>query len=168
MATLLELAVSIVESHTSSTVMTIDQVVKEIQKVYAALRSIEAGEDAAVTSDEGATPAMNPSDSIKKNEVICLVCGKGGMKTLGRHLLKAHNMKHGEYRKRFGIPSKQVLAAENFSESRKKMAKERGMADVLAKAREIRMANILAKKEVSDRSSAELVATPGVPEEQTR
>ncbi len=149
MATLLELAVSIVESHTSSTVMTIDQVVKEIQKVYGALRSIEAGDDVAVTPVEEIKPAINPCDSIKKNEVICLVCGKGGMKTLGRHLLKAHNMKHGEYKKRFGIPSKQVLAAENFSESRKRMARERGMADVLAKARKVRMANILAKKEIS-------------------
>ncbi|MEA5115654.1 MAG: MucR family transcriptional regulator [Geobacteraceae bacterium] len=158
MATLLELAVSIVESHTSSTLMTIDQVVKEIQKVYGALRSIEVGENAAVTPVEEIKPAINPSDSIKKNEVICLVCGKGGMKTLGRHLLKAHNMKHGEYKKRFGIPSKQVLAAENFSESRKRMARERGMADVLAKARKVRMANILAKKEISRGSSAETAA----------
>jgi len=158
MATLLELAVSIVESHTSSTVMTIDQVVKEIQKVYGALRSIEAGDAVAVTSVEEIRPAINPSDSIKENEVICLVCGKGGMKTLGRHLLKAHNMTHGEYKKRFGIPSKQVLAAENFSESRKRMARERGMADVLAKARKVRMANILAKKEVTRCPSVETVA----------
>jgi len=157
MATLLELAVSIVESHTSSTLMTIDQVVKEIQKVYGALRSIEAGDDVAVTPADEIKPAINPSDSIKKNEVICLVCGKGGMKTLGRHLLKAHNMKHGEYKKRFGIPSKQVLAAENFSESRKRMARERGMADVLAKARKVRMANILAKKEISRCPSTETV-----------
>ena len=159
MATLLELAVSIVESHASSTVMTIDQVVREIQKVYGALRSIEAGDEVAVTPAEVVKPAIKPSDSIKKNEVICLVCGKGGMKTLGRHLLKAHNMKHGEYKKRFGIPSKQVLAAENFSESRKRMARERGMADVLAKARKVRMANILAKKEISVGSSAEIVTT---------
>lgn len=159
MATLLELAVSIVESHASSTVMTIDQVVREIQKVYGALRSIEAGDEVAVTPVEEVKPAIKPSDSIKKNEVICLVCGKGGMKTLGRHLLKAHNMKHGEYKKRFGIPSKQVLAAENFSESRKRMARERGMADVLAKARKVRMANILAKKEISVGSSAEIVTT---------
>jgi predicted transcriptional regulator len=164
MATLLELAVSIVESHTSSTVMTIDQVVKEIQKVYGALRSIEAGEEVAATSDEEIKPAINPSDSIKKNEVICLICGKGGMKTLGRHLLKAHNMKHGEYKKRFGIPSKQVLAAENFSESRKRMARERGMADVLAKARKVRMANMLAKKDVSSVSPTETAPPVGLTE----
>ena len=55
-------------------------------------------------------------------------------------------MKPGEYKKQFGIPSKQPLAAKSFSESRRKMAMDRGLVDVLAKARETRAANIKAKK----------------------
>ena len=75
-----------------------------------------------------------------------MVCGKGGFKTLARHLNKAHGMKPGEYKKHFGIPSKQPLAAKSFSESRRKLAMDRGLVDVLAKARETRAANIKAKK----------------------
>jgi predicted transcriptional regulator len=63
--------------------------------------------------------------SFKKNEIICLICEKGGMKTLTRHIRFAHNLKPGEYRKQFNIPAKQSLAARTYSESRKKMAKER-------------------------------------------
>ncbi|GFO60084.1 hypothetical protein GMST_24090 [Geomonas silvestris] len=75
-----------------------------------------------------------------------MVCGKGGFKTLARHLSTAHGMKPGEYKKQFGIPSKQALSAKNYSEARRKMAQDRGLADNLAKAREVRMANIEAKK----------------------
>ena len=75
-----------------------------------------------------------------------MLCGKGGFKTLARHLNTAHSMKPGEYKKQFGIPGKQPLAAKNYSEARRKMALDRGLADNLAKARGVRMANIEAKK----------------------
>jgi hypothetical protein len=59
-----------------------------------------------------------------------------------------HNMKPGEYRKQFGIPSKQPLTAKSYSESRKKMAVERGLIDVLARARDTKMAKLKEKKAV--------------------
>ena len=80
-----------------------------------------------------------------------MVCGKGGFKTLARHLNNAHGMRPGEYKKQFGIPSKQPLAAKSFSESRRKMAMDRGLVDILAKARETRAANIKAKKAASSK-----------------
>ena len=55
-------------------------------------------------------------------------------------------MTPGEYRKQFGIKSSQKLAAKNFSDARRKAAEERGMNEVLAKAREKRMANLKASK----------------------
>ena len=55
-------------------------------------------------------------------------------------------MKPGAYKKQFGISSKQALSAKSYSEARRKMAQDRGLADNLAKAREVRMANIEAKK----------------------
>ncbi len=91
--------------------------------------------------------SLSIKEAFKKNEVVCLVCGKGGFKTLARHLSTAHGMKPGAYKKQFGIPSKQALSAKSYSESRRKMAQDRGLADNLAKAREVRMANIEAKKE---------------------
>jgi predicted transcriptional regulator len=57
------------------------------------------------------------------------------MKTLARHLGTAQGMKPSEYRKQFGIPRAQPLAAKAYSESRRQMAVDRGLGENLAKAR---------------------------------
>src|SRR6266702_5228406 len=143
MATLLEMAAEIVSSHASTTPMSSDDLLQEIQKVYASLRAIEAGQPVA---GEEVKPAITIKEAFKKNEVICMICGKGGMKTLARHLKTVHNMKPGQYKKQFGIPSKQPLTAKSFTEARRQMAMDRGLADNLAKAREVRMAKLKEKK----------------------
>ena len=145
MANLLEMAAEIVSSHASTTPMSSDDLLQEIQKVYASLQAIESGKE-IVAVGETAKPAISVKEAFKKNEVICMICGKGGMKTLTRHLKKAHDMKPGQYRKQFGIPSKQPLTAKSFTEARRKMAEERGLGDVLAKARETRAAKLKEKK----------------------
>ena len=144
MATLVEIAAQIVASHASSTPMTSDQLIFEIGKVHNALKNLEAGQP--IEGNDEDKPALTVKEAFKKGEVVCMVCGKGGFKTLARHLSTAHQMKPGEYKKHFGIPSKQALSARNYSEARRKMAQDRGLADNLAKAREVRMANIEAKK----------------------
>lgn len=145
MATLVEIAAQLVSSHASSTPMTSDELLAEIAKVHAALKGLEAGQPVEGT-EEPAKPAITLKDAFKKNEVVCLICGKGGFKTLARHLSTAHGIKPGAYKKQFGISSKQALSAKSYSEARRKMAQDRGLADNLAKAREVRMANIEAKK----------------------
>lgn len=144
MATLVEIAAQIVASHASSTPMTSDQLIFEISKVHSALKNLEAGEP--VEGVEEPKTSLTVKEAFKKGEVVCMLCGKGGFKTLARHLNTAHSMKPGEYKKQFGIPGKQPLAAKNYSEARRKMALDRGLADNLAKARGVRMANIEAKK----------------------
>jgi predicted transcriptional regulator len=147
MATLVEIAAQLVSSHASSTPMTSDELLAEIAKVHAALKSLEAGQ--AIEGAEEVKPALTLKEAFRKNEVVCLVCGKGGFKTLARHLSTAHGMKPGAYKKQFGIASKQALSAKSYSEARRQMAQDRGLADNLAKAREVRMANIEAKKVVA-------------------
>ncbi|UFS70080.1 MucR family transcriptional regulator [Geomonas sp. RF6] len=144
MATLVEIAAQIVASHASSTPMTSEQLIFEIGKVHNALKNLEAGQP--MEGPEEAKPSLTVKEAFRKGEVVCMVCGKGGFKTLARHLSTAHNMKPGEYKKQFGIPSKQPLSAKSYSEARRKMAQDRGLAANLAKAREVRMANIEAKK----------------------
>lgn len=146
MATITELAAEIVSSHAATSPMTTDELLQEIQKVYAALKALESGEVVAEPAAEEAKPALTVKEAFKKNEVICMVCGKGGFKTLTRHLKQAHDIKPGAYKKQFGIPSKQSLAAKSFSDARRKSALDRGLASNLAKAREVRAANIAAKK----------------------
>ena len=144
MPTLVELASSIVSSHAATTPMSTDELLREIQKVHSALQSLEAGKEAHAA--EEAKPALTVKQAFKANEVICMVCGKGKMKTLTRHLKQAHGMKPGEYRKQFGIPSSQPLSAKALTEARRKLAQERGLAANLAKAREVRAAELKAQK----------------------
>ena len=146
MATLLELTASIVSSHASITELSGEELLQEIQKVHAALQKLEG----FIAEEAGAAETKVPTISLKKafqaDQVVCMVCGKGGMKTLARHLAQVHKMKPGEYRKQFGIPRTQALTAKNFSESRRKMAQDRGLADNLAKARAIRAAKLKSRK----------------------
>lgn len=149
MKTILELVAEIVSAHASNTTMTTDQLVQELQTVHNALKNLEVGqavEVAAQATEEAKTPALTIKQAFRKDEVVCMVCGKGGFKTLKKHLATSHELTPGQYRKQFGIKSTQKLAARSFSESRRKAAEERGMTDILAKARETRMANLKANK----------------------
>jgi predicted transcriptional regulator len=141
--TLLEMAAEIVSSHASTTPMSGDELLQEIQKVYASLQAIGAGQPVA---GEAVKPAITVKDAFKKNEVICMICGKGKLKALTRHLKAVHDMKPSQYKKQFGIPSKQPLTAKSFTEARRKSALDRGLGDNLAKAREVRASKLKEKK----------------------
>lgn len=137
MATLLEMAKDIVIAHATTTPMTKEDLLKEIQEVYAALSALEKGiievAETEVVAEE-VKPAISAKKSIGKNAITCIICGES-MKTLSRHLMSKHNMKAGDYRKEFGIPRTQALAAKAYSESRKQMAIESGLGEKLAAAR---------------------------------
>lgn len=145
--TLVELAATIVSSHASVTVMTTEELLQEIQKVYASLQQLETtGVAAAETEEKKDTPAMTLRKAFQADQVFCMICGKGGMKTLARHLNQVHGITPREYRKQFNIPASQSLTAKNFSESRRQTALERGLADNLAKARAEKAEKLKAKK----------------------
>jgi predicted transcriptional regulator len=137
--TLLELTAEIVASHASTTAMTSDELLQEISKVFTALQQLEGGTIPTETT-EVKQPTITLKKAFQANQVICLICGKDGMKTLSRHLSSAHGMKPSEYRKQFNIPRTQSLTAKNFSETRREMATQRNLADNLAKARAVRAA----------------------------
>ena len=163
MKTILELVTEIVSAHASNTTMTTDQLVQELQTVHTALKNLESGqavETAPVaTAEEVKGPALTIKQAFKKDEVICMVCGKGGFKTLKKHLATSHELTPGQYRKQFGIKSSQKLAAKNFSDARRKAAEERGMTEVLAKARAKRMANL--KTRTAPAKPAKAAKKPG-------
>jgi predicted transcriptional regulator len=149
MSTLTELTAQIVSAHAAKNQMTQEEVLQEIQKVYASLKNLESGIPAQEVTEEPQPPQLTIKQAFKKNEVTCLICGKG-MKTLARHLNQAHQLKPGAYRKQFGIPSSQPLTAKSYSDSRKQMAIDRNLGEGLAKARKIRMdkiATVSAEKE---------------------
>lgn len=136
--TLLELTASIVSAHASINEMSGEDLLQQIQKVHAELLKLETGSVEAPA--EPKAPTISLKKAFQADQVTCMICGKSGMKALARHLSQVHGMKPREYRKQFGIPSSQSLTAKNFSEARRKMANEKGLADNLAKARAARAA----------------------------
>jgi predicted transcriptional regulator len=152
-SSIIEMAAEILAAHASTTPMTSDELIAELQNIHSALQSLEAGKEVTVAGDETKT-VISLKEAFKKNEVICLVCGKGGFKTLTRHLNTSHNMKPKEYKKQFGIPSKQPLSAKSLTEARRKVAQERGLGNNLAKARAVKAANVAAKKTKPAKSAA--------------
>lgn len=141
MSTLVELTAQIVASHASGASITSEELLKNIQQVHATLKALETGDVLpAETSSSSDLPKMTIKQAFKKDEVICYICNKG-FKTLKRHLAVAHDMKPGQYRKEFGIPTSQSLAAKNYVESRRQMAIDKGLGDGLAKARAAKKAD---------------------------
>lgn len=152
--TLVELAANIVSSHASTNAMTTDELLQEIQKVYSTLQQLEmAGTAAPEAVDEKKPPVMTLKKAFQADQVFCMICGKGGMKTLARHLSQVHGIKPREYRKQFNIPASQSLTAKNFSEMRKQTALDRGLAENLAKARAVRVEKLKANKPAAKKAA---------------
>ncbi len=72
--------------------MTTDELLAEIELVHAALKKLEEAEALNTPAVEEKKAALTAKHSIRNKEIICLVCGKGGMKTLARHLSTVHGM----------------------------------------------------------------------------
>ncbi len=134
MANIMEMAADILAAHASTTPMSKEELIAELGEVHAALAALEKGEAVAESEASAEAPAVSKKKAFGKDKIYCMICGKG-FTTLSRHLKTAHDMTASEYRKQFDIPRSQSLAAKNYSESRRKMAIDRGLADNLAKAR---------------------------------
>jgi predicted transcriptional regulator len=160
---LLDLTADIVIAHASVTEMSSEDLLMEINMVYATLDAIAKGGKAVIieTSDKkpkkqakktkapaepaeekaeekpAAPPAsaMTIEEAFKPDQVACMICGKTGMVTLKRHLASAHDLKPGQYRKQFNVPREQPLAAVEYVEKRRRIALERGLGEKLVAAR---------------------------------
>jgi predicted transcriptional regulator len=134
MATILEMAAEIVAAHASTTNMTKEELVSELSDIYKVLNSLDKGEAVIEAESEEQGPAVSRKKAFGKDKIFCMICGKG-MKTLSRHLKTSHEMTASEYRKQFDVPRSQSLASKNYSETRRKMAIDRGLGEKLALAR---------------------------------
>jgi len=119
--------------------LTPKELVEEIKEIYSVLSSLEAGEavpEAAPAVPEKGKEAVVvrkpsvPLDEIVKDKyVVCLECGKK-MRTLKAHLRKAHHLAPADYFRRYGLdPKKFPLVCKEYSEQRRKLAKEKGLGE---------------------------------------
>jgi predicted transcriptional regulator len=111
---LLELTTDIVSAHASVNEMGQEQLLEELQLVFQKLMNLAGSEGA-----EGA----EVSGELK------------GFTTLKKHIAVSHEMTPKEYRKAFGVPSKTPLVARKYSEAKRKIAQDKGLALKLAEGR---------------------------------
>lgn len=164
---LVELTANIVSAHASGTQLSRDELLQEINTVFTALKQLESGPPAVEVEAAPAAPVMSLKKAFQNDQVSCMICGKTGFKTLTRHLKQAHDLKPGQYRKQFNIPSNQSLTAKNYSEARRQAATENNLAANLEKARAVRAANKAAKPKRGARGAKaeKAAAAPQAPQE---
>jgi len=135
----LKLTAQIVISHASMSELTPKELVEEIKEIYSVLSCLEAGEGMAEAapgvSEKGKEaevvkkPPVPLDEIVKEKYVVCLECGKK-MRTLKAHLRKAHHLIPAEYFRRYGLdPKKYPLVCKEYSEQRRKLAKEKGLGE---------------------------------------
>ncbi len=88
-----------------------------ISSIFTALRSVEAGETGV-----GRPPAVPINRSVRKGHIICLEDGRK-MKTLKRHIQRAHGMTPDEYRAKWGLTSTYPMMAPDYAALRSRLAK---------------------------------------------
>jgi len=138
---LLELAVEIVQAQVSIGKMTGEEIESVLVRVYNALhrmrRAEEEGRPVAMeeigygAADEQVPPGKgDPRDSIQEDQVICMECGSQFRQLTANHL-RTHQLTPREYKRKWGFPLKQPLAARVLTKLRSRSAKKRGLPQKL-------------------------------------
>ncbi|MFZ2445310.1 MAG: MucR family transcriptional regulator [Syntrophobacteraceae bacterium] len=137
---LLELAVEIVQAQASISKMTGDEIEMSLVRVYNALHKMRLAEDAGRSilledvdppvSPRAAVTDPDPRSSIQDDKVTCMECGAEFRQLTANHL-RSHQLTPREYKKKWGFPLKQPLAARVLTKSRSKSAKKRGLPEKL-------------------------------------
>jgi len=132
--TLIELTAGVVQSYLNNNQMQPDQVPQLMHQVhdkFVQLQGLGAAESASVVAESGRPrhdPPVKPRNSVRKNEVVCLECGKA-YRTLKRHIRTEHGLEESEYKTRWDLPASLKLVAKSYSEQRSQMAKQIGLGE---------------------------------------
>ena len=132
--TLIELTAGVVQSYLNNNQMQPDQVPELMHQVHNKFVQLQGGTampDAGSASDTARPqhePPVKPRNSVRKNDVVCLECGKS-YKTLKRHLRTEHGLEEADYKARWDLPASLKLVAKSYSEQRSQMAKDLGLGE---------------------------------------
>jgi predicted transcriptional regulator len=139
---LLELAVEIVQAQVALSKMSGEEIESVLIRVYNALYKMQQAErEGRFATLEGdgsggsaaqseAMEKIDPHSSIQEDKVICLECSAEFRQLTANHL-KTHGLSPREYKRKWGFPLKQPLAARMLTKERSKSAKKRGLPEKL-------------------------------------
>jgi predicted transcriptional regulator len=105
-----------------------DDVPAFLARMHDTVSSLLGADEPAQTSEPAAeyTPAVSVRRSLaSKDHIVSMIDGKS-YKTLRRHLA-TNGLTPAEYRERYGLKADYPMVAENYSESRRAMAKQIGL-----------------------------------------
>ena len=140
---LTEMAAEIVAAQAGHATMSAEEMDAALKKAFDALKSMKALEEGT----EAEPAPIDPRQSIQRNKVICLECGKE-FKQLGNRHLKEHGLDAKAYRKKYGFSARQPLTARTLTAKRRKTAKALGLGEKLQAARKKQLKAAAAKKAV--------------------
>ncbi|MDZ7712776.1 MAG: MucR family transcriptional regulator [Rhodovibrio sp.] len=132
--TLVELTAGVVQSYLNNNQMQPDQVPNLMQQIHDKFMQLQGGQAVGEMSSATGTPTpqheppVKPRNSVRKNDVVCLECGKT-YKTLKRHLRTEHGLEEADYKARWDLPASMKLVAKSYSEQRSQMAKDLGLGE---------------------------------------
>ena len=131
---LTELATEIVSAQIQHQSMTAEEVKDTLYTVFNTLNQLKSVENEGIdaNSNPHEKPTIEPKRSILKNKIICLECGAEYRQLSSKHLA-THELTAKEYRKKYGLSSRQPLSCKSLTEKRKAMGKERGLPAALKK-----------------------------------
>ncbi len=135
---LVEMAAEIVKAQAGVARMSGEEIETCLKRTFEALKNIDGKEQGSVVEeqvhDELEFLRKNPLESIQRNKVVDLETGQEFKIITNRHLKKL-GLTTREYKRKWGIPLSQPLSAKSLTTRRRKLAKERGLGEMLKKAR---------------------------------
>ncbi len=119
--TLLFLTADLAKSYVANNQVSSNQLADLINQLHQTLANLDG-----TGEEQNRKPAVSIRRSVKKDQIICLECGKGH-KILKRHLRAAHDLTLDGYRQRWKLPVGYPVVAPVYAEQRSKMAKKIGL-----------------------------------------
>ncbi len=119
--TLLFLTADLAKSYVANNQVSSNQLADLINQLHQTLANLDG-----TGEEQNRKPAVSIRRSVKKDQIICLECGKGH-KILKRHLRTAHDLTVDAYRERWKLPIGYPIVAPNYAEKRSKLAKKIGL-----------------------------------------
>ena len=117
-----ESTAEIVAAYVTNNSVNVSDLPNIITTVQASLRGVIEGAPAPGKP----TPAVSVRRSVKKDHIVCLVCGQE-QKMLKRHLRVAHDLSPDAYRELFDLKPDYPLVAPGYAEVRSMLAKKIGL-----------------------------------------
>lgn len=120
---LLPMVTEIVAAHLSNNTVTMTEIPRLINEVYAALSNLGQASSKPAERQE---PAIPLKKSVTADYIVCLEDGKK-LKMLKRYIMKRYGLTPDAYRAKWALPADYPMVAPNYAKKRSAMAVKLGL-----------------------------------------